>query len=100
MEVVEKHMADATFDLEVFLSEMFVSRTLLYNKLKALTNLSATEFIKAIRLKRASRLLSEGKHNVSEVSMMVGFNSRHYFTKCFTKQFGINPTEYINHSNQ
>ena len=95
MEVVEKYMADATFDVEVFLSEMFVSRTLLYNKLKALTNLSATEFIKTIRLKRASRLLSEGNHNISEVSMMVGFNSRHYFTKCFTKQFGVNPTEYM-----
>jgi signal transduction histidine kinase/DNA-binding response OmpR family regulator len=94
IDVVEKHMDDETFDVEIFLSEMFVSRTLLYNKLKALTNLSATEFIKTIRLKRASQLLYEGKLSISEVSMMVGFKSRHYFTRCFTRQFGVNPTEY------
>jgi signal transduction histidine kinase/ligand-binding sensor domain-containing protein/DNA-binding response OmpR family regulator len=94
MEVVEKHMDDPFFDVEVFFKEMYVSRTLLHNKLKALTDLSATEFIKTIRLKRASRLLYEGKLSISEVSIMVGFNSRNYFTKCFTEQFGISPSEY------
>jgi AraC-like DNA-binding protein len=81
--------------MDKFSSEMFVSRTLLHNKLKALTNLSATEFIKTIRLKRAYKLLKDGKLSVSEVSMMVGFNSRNYFTKCFTEYFGVSPSEYL-----
>ena len=94
MDVVEKHMDDSSFDVEVFIHELSVSRTLLHNKLKALTNLSATEFIKTLRIKRAARLLTEGKLTVSEVSVMVGFNSRNYFSKCFTEQFGVSPSEY------
>jgi len=93
--IVEKHLDDINFDVEVFSSEMFVSRTLLHNKLKSLTDLSATEFIKTIRLKRAFQLLKEGKLSVSEVSMMVGFNSRNYFTKCFNEYFGNSPSEYL-----
>jgi signal transduction histidine kinase/DNA-binding response OmpR family regulator len=95
IEVVEKHIDNSMFDMDKFSSEMFVSRTLLHNKLKALTNLSATEFIKTIRLKRAYKLLKDGKLSVSEVSMMVGFNSRNYFTKCFTEYFGVSPSEYL-----
>ena len=94
IEVVERHMDDSMFDVEVFTKEMNVSRTLLHTKLKAITDLSATEFIKTLRLKRASRLLDEGQLSVSEVSVMVGFNSRNYFTKCFTEFFGVSPSEY------
>jgi signal transduction histidine kinase/DNA-binding response OmpR family regulator len=94
IDVIERHMDDSLFDVEVFTKEMNVSRTLLHTKLKALTGLSATEFIKSLRLKRAAKLLSEGQLSVSEVSVMVGFNSRNYFTKCFTELFGVSPSEY------
>jgi signal transduction histidine kinase/ligand-binding sensor domain-containing protein/DNA-binding response OmpR family regulator len=95
IDVVEQHMDDTMFDIEVFTKEMNVSRTLLHTKLKAITDLSATEFIKTLRLKRASRLLKEGQLSVSEVSIMVGFNSRNYFTKCFTELYGVSPSEYL-----
>jgi signal transduction histidine kinase/ligand-binding sensor domain-containing protein/DNA-binding response OmpR family regulator len=95
IETVERHMADSMFDVDVFTKEMNVSRTLLHTKLKAITDLSATEFIKTLRLKRALKLLKEGQLSVSEVSIMVGFNSRNYFTKCFTELFGVSPTEYL-----
>ena len=94
IDVIERHMDDSLFDVDVFTKEMNVSRTLLHTKLKALTGLSATEFIKSLRLKRAAKLLSEGQLSVSEVSVMVGFNSRNYFTKCFTELFGVSPSEY------
>lgn len=96
IDVIERHMDDSLFDVDVFTKEMNVSRTLLHTKLKALTGLSATEFIKTLRLKRAAKLLSDGQLSVSEVSVMVGFNSRNYFTKCFTEQFGVSPSEYEN----
>jgi signal transduction histidine kinase/ligand-binding sensor domain-containing protein/DNA-binding response OmpR family regulator len=95
IESVERHMDDSQFDVEIFVKEMNVSRTLLHNKLKAITDLSATEFIKTIRLKRAAQLLTEGQLSVSEVSIMVGFNSRNYFSRCFYELFGVNPSEYI-----
>jgi YesN/AraC family two-component response regulator len=94
IDVIERHMDDSLFDVDVFTKEMNVSRTLLHTKLKALTGLSATEFIKTLRLKRAAKLLSDGQLSVSEVSVMVGFNSRNYFTKCFTELFGVSPSEY------
>lgn len=95
IDTVEKHMDDSSFDVEVFTKEMAVSRTLLHTKLKSLTDNSATEFIKTIRLKRAAKLLTEGQMGVSEVSIMVGFNSRNYFTKCFTEFFGVSPSDYL-----
>jgi AraC-like DNA-binding protein len=51
--------------------------------------------IQIIRLKRAAQLLQEGKYLISEVGYMVGFSNPSYFTKCFQKQFGIKPGDYI-----
>jgi signal transduction histidine kinase/ligand-binding sensor domain-containing protein/CheY-like chemotaxis protein/AraC-like DNA-binding protein len=94
IETVEKYIDDPVFDIDKFTWEMSVSRTLLHNKLKSLTNLSATQFIKTIRLKRAAQLIKKGHLGVSEVSIMVGFSSRTYFTKCFIELFGVSPSEY------
>ena len=54
--------------------------------------------IQVIRLKRAARLLVEGNYLVSEVGYMVGFSSPSYFSKCFYKQFGVKPGDYMKKS--
>ena len=94
MEIVEDHISDSEFDVQQFVAEMGMSRSVLYRKLRAVTNQSANEFINLIRLKRAAQLLSKNTMNVSEISYMVGFNDPQYFSKCFRKQYGKTPSQY------
>jgi AraC-like DNA-binding protein len=72
---------------------MGVSRMQLHRKLKALTDQSATEFIRTVRLKRAAEMLQKGHDNVSQVAYQVGFSSLSYFTKCFKELYGHLPSE-------
>jgi AraC-like DNA-binding protein len=71
-----------------------LSRVHLYRKIKALTNLTAVEFVRSIRLKRAASLLQENRFNINEISAMVGMDDVDYFRICFKKQFGYSPSEY------
>jgi AraC-like DNA-binding protein len=93
-EIVEDYMSDSEFDVQKFVTEMGMSRSVLYRKLRAVTNQSANEFINLIRLKRAAQLLEKKTMNVSEISYMVGFNDPQYFSKCFRKQYGKTPSQY------
>ena len=72
-----------------------MSRTNFYRKIKALTGMSASGFLRKIRMDRAAQLLKTNKMRVSEVRYMVGITDADYFRECFKKQFGITPTEYI-----
>jgi signal transduction histidine kinase/DNA-binding response OmpR family regulator len=94
MSVVEGNIADADLSVEHLQKEMGISRMQLHRKLKALTDLSATEFIRSIRLKRAAEMLEKGQDNVSQVAYQVGFSSLSYFTKCFKEQYGEIPSVY------
>ena len=93
--VVETHMDNPEFSVEVMLKEMGMSRSTLYLKLKALTDQSTSEFIRTIRLRRAVQLLEGGGMSVKEIMYMTGFNTASYFSKCFKKQFGVSPSEYL-----
>ena len=59
----------------------------------ALTGVSANEYIRKVKLQRAMPLLKTGEHNITEVSMMTGFNNAGYFRRCFKKEYGITPSE-------
>ncbi len=96
MDLIEKNISNYEFTAEDFAVQLSMSRSNLHIKLKALTNQSATEFIRLIRLKKSIGLLALNQYNISEVSYMVGFNSISYFNRCFKQQFGLTPTEYIN----
>lgn len=95
---VEQHMAKDTLGVEELSREVGMSKTTLYRKLKALTNLNTNEFIRTIRLNRAAQLLLQQKLNVSEIAYYVGFNDQDYFRKCFKEQFGTTPKDYANKS--
>lgn len=94
--VVEENISNEQFDIPFFCSELGVSRTMLFTKIKAWTNFTPNEFIHEIRMKRAAQLLEQNKINISQISYKVGFNNPKYFSKCFQKKFGETPTEYLN----
>jgi ligand-binding sensor domain-containing protein/signal transduction histidine kinase/DNA-binding response OmpR family regulator len=95
LEVMEINMDNENFTAEDFSQEMNMSRSTLHVKLKALTNLSATEFIRAVRLKKALELLSSQEYNISQVASMVGFKSISYFNRCFKNTYGQSPSNYL-----
>lgn len=92
--IVEDNISNEQFDIPFFCSELGVSRTMLFLKVKAWTNFTPNEFIHEIRLKRAAQLLEQNKLNVSEISYKVGFNNPKYFSKCFQKRYGETPSQY------
>ncbi|EHQ29326.1 hybrid sensor histidine kinase/response regulator transcription factor [Mucilaginibacter paludis] len=95
MDIVERNMEDPDFDVVKLVKEIGMSQTVLYRKIKALTDLTITDFIKSARLKQAALLLSQNKLTIAGVAYAVGFNDRKYFSKEFKKQFGKAPSEYV-----
>ena len=83
MEVVEGNLNNTDFSADLFASEMCMSRVHLYRKLKALTDLSITDFVKNARLQLASDLIRDNKLTVKETAYTVGFKDPKYFSKCF-----------------
>ena len=100
MSIIEEHMSDSEFNVEALVREMYISRSKLYLKLKALTGQSSSEFIRTVRLKRAIQLLEKSDYTIKEIMYMTGFNTASYFSKCFKKQFGIVPSEYLKKKKQ
>jgi signal transduction histidine kinase/DNA-binding response OmpR family regulator/ligand-binding sensor domain-containing protein len=93
--VVEQKLTDPDFNIQSFSSQMNMSRVQLHRKLHGLFNLSASEFIRTYRLNAAARLLESRAGNVAQVAYEVGFNNLSYFSKCFQKQFGMKPSEFV-----
>jgi AraC-like DNA-binding protein len=93
--VVEKHLSDEDFEVEALGREVGMSRSQIHRKLKALTDQSASQFIRSLRLQRAVELLKQNAGTVAEIAYQVGFGSQAYFTKCFHEQFGCSPKEYV-----
>src|SRR5690606_26489884 len=90
---IHNNIDDPDLNVESLASQLNLSRSQFYRKIKALTNQTANEFLRNIRLHRAKQLLEKGNPSVSEVCFMVGFSSPSYFTKCFKGYFGLLPTE-------
>jgi len=95
IKVVEENIADFDFTQEVLMAHLNSTRSTLYRKLKSLTGLSPSEFIKNIRMKHACAMLEKGSGNISDVAYAIGFNDPRYFSTCFRQEFGITPTEYF-----
>jgi len=93
LEVIRANMANTEFGKEDFASAMNVSTSLLYKKIKSLTNQSPTDFIKMVRLDHALELLHSHKYSVTEVSELCGFSTIGYFSTVFKKHFGKSPTD-------
>lgn len=91
---VEENMDNSAFTVDVLCSLLSMSRTSLYNKIKALTDQAPGDYIRIIRLTRAAKLLKEGKHNITEIAELTGFNDAKYFREVFKKHFKVSPSKY------
>jgi signal transduction histidine kinase/ligand-binding sensor domain-containing protein/DNA-binding response OmpR family regulator len=99
IKIIEENISDPEFNVNFFTSKMNMSRSVLYRKLKAITDQSITEFIRTIKLKKAGQLIAQTQLNISEIAYEVGFNDLKYFRKCFKSQFNSLPSDYrINNS--
>ncbi|MDO6603035.1 hybrid sensor histidine kinase/response regulator transcription factor [Arenibacter palladensis] len=90
---INNNIDDPDLSVEVLATNLNLSRSQFYRKIKALTNQTANEFLRNIRIERAKQIIEMGNTNISEVCYQVGFSSPSYFTKCFKAHFGILPTE-------
>ena len=94
-ELMEKELANTDLDIVQITEMMKISRTKFYYKVKGLTGENPSVFFKRYKLNRAADLLKEGKHNMSEIAWMTGFNTLSHFSTSFKKQFGVPPSEYV-----
>ncbi|MFZ5518917.1 MAG: two-component regulator propeller domain-containing protein [Candidatus Zhuqueibacterota bacterium] len=92
--VAEAHLSVEDFSIEDFAGQVGMSRSQLHRKLHALTNQSASLFLRSVRLQRAAQLLKQRAGTIAEITYRVGFSSQAYFTRCFREQFGCSPKEY------
>ena len=94
-EMIEENMVDSDFNVSMLQEKMGMGNKQLYRKLKALTGQTPVEYIRDMRMQKAAKLLKAGKFSVSEVMYTVGFSNSSYFSKCFSKAFGMTPTEFM-----
>ena len=99
MEVVEANYKNSYFEVGDFAEALGVSRSLLNKKMSSLLGEGPNQFVRTYRLKIARELLKKNRDtkvmNVSEIAFEVGFNDSKYFTRCFTKQYGVSPSSLL-----
>lgn len=94
MEHIERNISNYDYNVESFVSDMGIGRTLLYQKISDIVGMSIKEFIMDVRLKRSAQLLKESDLTISEIADRTGFNNPKYFSICFKKHFELTPTEF------
>lgn len=93
--VIIANMGNAEMSVDILARELALSRTAIFRKLKAITGMTPNDFMKFVRLNEACRLLAEGRYSITEIGYITGFSSSSYFAKCFFRQFGILPSDFV-----
>jgi signal transduction histidine kinase/CheY-like chemotaxis protein/ligand-binding sensor domain-containing protein/AraC-like DNA-binding protein len=91
--VLMQHLGDSSFDGPRLAKAMLMSKVQLYRKIKALTNKSTAIYIRSIRLQKAADLLRSTTLSISEIAYEVGFDDPKYFSRTFSNEFGVSPSE-------
>jgi AraC-like DNA-binding protein len=99
-EIIEKNISNINFTIDTLAEQLCVSRSALFIKIKKQTDMTPSDLIRVIRLKKAAALLISNVYRVNEICYRVGFTSPSYFSKCFQKQFGILPKDFRDSVNQ
>ena len=92
-QTIQEHIMQTDIDMAFLTDKMAMSHSTFYRKIKALTGLTAKEYVRKQRLRHCYRLLESGDYNVTEAAMMTGFNQMSHFREVFKKEFGILPSE-------
>lgn len=96
LELVHEHLEDEDYDRVRLATDIGASPSTLYNKLRTVTGMNVSSFIRDIRMKEAKRLAELNPNiRVSDMAYRVGFHDPRYFATCFKKQFGIQPKEFL-----
>jgi YesN/AraC family two-component response regulator len=91
---IEENMTDSDLNVDQLANCLSLSKVQTYRKVKAISGLSIVEFIRTVRLKKASQLILEDRLNFSEIAFTTGFSTPSYFSKCFHDHFGMTPSEF------
>lgn len=94
IEVINAHVSEEDFNVESLTDVMCMSRSSLLRKIRALFNLSPSELIRLVKLKKAAELIQDGNYRIGEICVMVGISSPSYFAKLFSRQFNVTPKEF------
>jgi len=95
MKVVNDNFSNSDLNVDMITREVGISRAQLHRKMKEMTGIPTSEFIRNLRLERAAKLLVEDKLNVTQVAYDVGFSNLSHFSALFRKHFGCTPSEYV-----
>lgn len=94
------NLTNPDFSIDSLAQEFYMSRSSFHKRIKGITGETPNDYIRIVRLSKSAELLSSGKYQIVEVCYMVGFNTPSYFSKCFSKHFGMLPKDYIHELNK
>ena len=97
---INDHIGDSDFGVDNICHDAGISRAHLHRKMKEMTGIPVSEFIRNVRMEQAARLLKEQKLNITQVAYTVGYSSLPYFSSVFRKHFGLSPREFIDKLSQ
>jgi AraC-like DNA-binding protein len=95
MAIIDRHMKDDSFNIKKLSTQIGMSHSVLYRKVKAISGQSIASFIRFIRLRRAAELMIQTNLTINEISLEVGIGDPKYFRLHFNTLFGMNPSDYI-----
>lgn len=92
--VIESNLDNSEMHADLISTEMGMSHSVVYKKIKALTGCTLVEFIRDYRLQQAADMLLKYKFSIAEACYKVGFSDKKYFSQMFKKKYGKTPSEY------
>ena len=92
--VINNHLDNEQMGIPFICHEIGISRASLYNKLKALTDMGANDYITKIRMEKAIRLITHTELSIIEIADQTGFSTARYFSTVFKQYTGYSPTQY------
>lgn len=95
-QVIEENLDNSDFNIDTIASNIGLSRSAFFKKLKSLTGLAPVDLVKEIRLNKSIELIKSTDLSISEIAFAVGFKDSGYYSKCFRKKYNQTPREYMN----
>lgn len=94
IEIINKHLSDSSFSVDLFAEELSLSHSGLQKKIISLTGETPGDLLRKIRLNKAAELIKNKFGNISEIALEVGYNNPAHFSEAFKRQFGVSPSQY------
>lgn len=93
-QIITEHLDNEQLGIPFICDKIGISRASLYNKLKALTDMGANDYITQIRMERAIWLILHTELSVNDIADKTGFSTARYFSTVFKQHTGCSPTQY------